>query len=232
MDFNNDLTDMATQTAHAFHTRGRALSTHAIKARLFAINVERILSPVASMFSAESYELLREFFTNHLFMPVDRVARDRAVETLYAKMKAVTVMGVSQNLRESVELTRLANSLDESLVSILRRRNYSSVEQIGHEEVDSAILEENRQADRERQVELLGNNMRFFHRMSHAPLAGFMLPSMKKVAKATGVGCLVDQLDVGYRAAHAIPDIEAFVTAIRADECCRLAALFDPRNAN
>ena len=232
MDLNNDVTETATQNAHAFHTRGRTLSTQAIKARLFAINVERILGPVASMFSAESYELLREFFTNHLFMPVDRAARDRAVETLYTKMKSVTLMGFAQNLSESVELTRLANSLDESLVAVLRRRNYVSVEQIGPEEIDSAIVEEGRKADRERQIELLGNNMRFFHKMSHAPLAGFMLPSMKKVAKATGVGCLVDQIDIGYRAARAIPDIDAFVTAIRTDECERLAALFDPRNVN
>lgn len=232
MDWNNDVTETVAHNAHAFHARGRVLSTHAIKARLFAINVERILGPVASMFSAESYELLREFFTDHLFMPADRVARDRAVEMLYAKMKSVTVMGFAQNLSESVELTRLANSLDESLVAILRRRNYVSVEQIGPEEIDAAILEENRKADRERQVELLGNNMRFFHKMSHAPLAGFMLPSMKKFAKATGVGCLVDQIDVGYRAARAIPDIDAFVTAIRADECERLAALFDARNVN
>jgi hypothetical protein len=232
MELNKDLTESVTQNAHAFHARGRTLSTQAIKARLFAINVERILSPVAPMFTAESYELLRDFFTNHLFMPADRGARDRAVETLHAKMKSITIMGFAQNLAESVELTQLANSLDESLVAILRRRGYTSAEQIGAEEIDSAIFEENRKADRERQVELLGNNMRFFHKMSHAPLAGFMLPSMKKVAKATGVGCLVDQIDVGYRAARAIPDIDAFVTAIRTDECERLAALFDARAVN
>ena len=41
MDWN-DVNETVAQNAHAFHARGRVLSTHAIKARLFAINVERL----------------------------------------------------------------------------------------------------------------------------------------------------------------------------------------------
>ncbi|HMJ12059.1 MAG TPA: hypothetical protein VK524_11630 [Polyangiaceae bacterium] len=226
MELNNDVTELAAQQSHVFHARSRTLSVQAIKTRLFAIQTERMLSAVKSMLTAESCAVLSEFFSDHLFMPADRVARDRAVEALYDRMKSIHVMGFSQNLQESVELTRLANALDESLVSILRRRNYTSADQIDAAEIDSAIREENRPQDRERMVELLGNNMRFFHKMSHAPLARFMLPSMKKVARATGVGCLVDQIDIGYQAARSIPNIDAFVSAIYTQECEHLAALF------
>jgi hypothetical protein len=224
MDLRPDLTRADATSAHAFHPK--LLSSQQLKTRLFELSIGRLLSAVKPLLKTEGHAILLDFFTNHLFMPVDRVSRDRAVETLYDKMKSVTIMDCAQNLRDSVELTRLANSLDEGLVSILKQRGYASAEQIDEAAIDSAMYEENRYTDRQRLLELLCNNMRFFHRMANAPLARFMLPSMRTFARATGVGCLVDEIDAGFRAVKCIPDIDAFVTAILAQECPRLDAMF------
>jgi hypothetical protein len=222
-----DLSSVAAFAAHA-----RALSVQQIKARIFQINVERLLSAVRPMLTPSRYDIIFDFFTNHLFMPRDRVARDQAVDDLYEKMKSVTLMDFSNNLRQSVELTQLANDLDDSLVAILRRRNYTCAEAIGPDEVDSAMAEENRHADRLRQVELLTSNFRFFHKLSNTPFARFLLPSMRVFAKATGVSCLVEEIDAGYRAAKSVSDVDAFVNAIWAQESRRLDGLFEAAKAN
>lgn len=216
---------------HSFQPRAGSLGTEQLKARIFDINIERLLSAVAPMLDTARYEIVFDFFKNHMFMPADRLGRDQAIEDVYEKMKSVTVMDLANNLRQTVELTRLANDLDASLLAVLRRRNYTSLHQLTASEMDSALREEDRYADRRRLLELLGNNLRFFHRLSHAPFARFALPSMKALAKATGVSCLVTQIDAGYQTAKAIKDVEAFVNAIWTQEFCRLDQLFE-RTAN
>jgi hypothetical protein len=230
MELSNDAGARTTTSKTRLPAHG--LSAEQIKARMFQVNVERILSAVRPLLTSERYELVVDFFVNHVFMPRDRAGRDRALEEVSEKMKSVNIMDLSKNLQESVELTRLANALDDSLVEILHLRNYASIDEIGPDEIDSAIAEENRYADRRRQVELLGANIRFFHKLSNTALARFARPSMKMFAKATGVACLVDQIDAGYYAAKAISDVNAFVDAILNQECGRLAELFEARASN
>jgi hypothetical protein len=232
MELSSDVTRHDLNSGASFQAHPQALSAHQIKARIYEVNVERMLSAVRPMLTPKRYDVLFDFFKNHLFMPADRVSRDQAVADLYEKMKSVNVMDFATNLRESVELIQLANELDDSLVAILRRRNYASDDLIDAREIDSAIYEENRQADRQRVVELLGSNFRFFHRMSNIPLSRFMLPSFRAFARATGVSCLVAEIDAGYQAAKSIDDIETFVGAIWTEECRRLDELFGAEATN
>jgi hypothetical protein len=227
MESTTDRLRFDAPAAAPFQARTESISADELKERIFEINIERLLSAVAPMLNATRYEIVFDFFKNHMFMPADRAGRDQAIEDVYEKMRSVTVMDLANNLRRTVEMTHLANDLDESLIAVLRRRDYSRVGEIGPAEMDSALREENRAEDRRRLLELLGQNLRFFHRVSNAPFARFALPSMKALAKATGVSCLVAQIDAGYRTAKAIKDVEAFVGAIWAQELPRLDRLFE-----
>lgn len=213
----------------SMHVRvdARAASKSTVRERMFALTTGRLLTSTASQLTRSQYELVFDFFMHHMFMPADRSARDRAVERLYDAMKSVTILDCADNLRDSVELTRLAHSLDEGFLTILMRRQYANVEQIGAEDIGSALREERRPFERKRQIELLARNMRFFHRVAHAPFARFMLPAFKKAAQASGVECLVEQIDAGYCVARAIRNMDAIVNPMLRAEHLYIDALFD-----
>ncbi len=185
-----------------------------IRQRYLTIIAEQLLEEARPLLGAENHEIVFDFVVNHMLMPPDRAGRDQALELLYDKMKGVTFMGFAQNLGESVELVRLANSLDDHLVAILESRRFASASLVDPSEIDLAMVEEGRSAERRRQVELLCNNLRFFHKLVNTPLSRFVLPSMKSLARAIGVAALVDQIEVGYRAARSIADVEAVCHAI------------------
>lgn len=224
--------DGVPQPAPAYQPQPATLSSDEIKARYFTLTTQRLLDTVKSQLTPDQYEKVFDFFANHMFMPEDRAGRDQALEVVYRRVKGVNIMGVSTNLRESVELAQLASSLDDGLFAILERRKFTSTEHITHEAIDSAVREEGRVEDRRRQVELLCNNIRFFHKVCRSRMAKLVMTPMKAVAKATGVACLASQIDAGNRLAHAIDDVDSFVDAIWMEQNLRLKALCESDDIN
>jgi hypothetical protein len=204
----------------------RPVSTAELRTRYLALTAEHLLAGAEPLFGPGKYEIVFDFVVNHILMPPDRAGRDHALEVLYQKMKGVTLLGFSQNLGESIELVRLAKELDDGLVAILAARHYASTDQIDSDEINRALLEEGRPEDRRREVLLLCNNIRFFHKIVNTPLSRFVVPSMKSFARAIGVDALIAQIDVGYRAAKAIDDVDAVCNDILARSNQHLDELF------
>ncbi len=204
----------------------RPVTAAELRKHYLTLTAEHLLADAPPLFGEGKFEIVRDFVVNHILMPPDRAGRDHALEVLYQKMKGVTLLGFSHNLGESIELVRLAKDLDDGFVAILTSRGYASISLVDAAEIDRALLEENRPDDRRREVQLLCNNIRFFHKLVNTPLSRFVVPSMKHFAKAIGVAALIDQIDVGYRAAKAIDDVEAVCENILARSNRHLDELF------
>ena len=76
----------------------------------------------------------------------------------------------------------------------------------------------NNKPERELQLQLLMETTRFFHKLAHVPLLGFVIKPTQLAAKMLGVEYIMEFFMEGYRSFKSVKDAEPFMVAIEERE--------------
>lgn len=166
------------------------------------------------------YDKIGDFFRMHLYSPPNKEARDAALDDLYLKLKSVTGKEMTENIHKLIVLNKLTDELDLETARVLLAGKFKGVDvsdlnqlSLSAEELNEAISEAGRFADREKQIDMVCESLTFFFALSKLPLIRLVLAPIKVAASMVGAMDLVGTMEAGYDLSRGIKDMQEFVDA-------------------
>lgn len=166
-----------------------------------------------------------EFFLGDVYGDHDFTRRDADIAKVLPMMRRLLPKTLLGTVADAIELGALTQELDlamaEVLASLAPRRKT----------LDAALYGEayralGMEAERKRQVALIGRVGRGFGQALKLPGVASLLAFSRGPAKLAGLGALQAFLERGYAAFESLGDVEGFVTEIERDESAVSKRLF------
>jgi len=188
---------------------------------LAAFQSRRLAATHADLRGSDRYRDAIDFFLADLYGPHDLSGRDEQVIRALDKLKRFLPTAALEALVRAFELHVLTIELDTAAAGKLRT-SYEP-DAAGYADAYRAA---GRKADRQRQIELVGEIGALLDSVAHRPEVGLAIRLARGPAHAAGYGQLQDFLERGYRAFRRMDGASEFLASIDERERRLMRRLF------
>ena len=190
--------------------------------RLRAWQAKRLARTYPDLLDNPRYGPAAAFFLSDLYGPKDFSARDAEIERILPMLvKALPLSGLS-TLSLAIELDAVSEDLDARMVDALRQRGcISSIDDAAYAR---AYASTGRQAQRIRQIKLIGDTGAALEALARKPFVAGALSLMRGPAHMAGLGELHDFLERGFTTFKKMGRADAFLDRIETRERELMAA--------
>lgn len=176
---------------------------------LAAYQSARLASTYGDLRRTPRYRAAVEFFLTDLYGPQDMRNRDEQVLRALDKLKRFLPAAALEALAQAFELHVLSIELDAATAA-----NLEPSKRVDGAAYAAAYRAAGRQADRSRQVGLIGDIGGLLDSLAHRPEVGLAIRLARRPAHASGYGQLQDFLERGYEAFRQMKDAAQFLSII------------------
>jgi hypothetical protein len=198
-------------------------------ARLRAWQTERFSKTYADLLADPEYGAAGRFFLSDIYAPRDFSQRDYDFERLHALLARVLPSSYLKPLQDALEMNRLANELDQTLVRVLVDRMGITGEILPQDYAEAYRICDNYEL-RRYQIQQSLRVIREVGEGARLPLAGVTLRLARKPAQAAGWVELYDFLMRGYEAFRRMKNVETFTTIVERREMTILDRIYAGEN--
>lgn len=200
----------AGQIRQAFST-GPAL---AARRALRLWQSSRLARTHADLLASPRYHRAATFFLTDLYDPHETATPyDEAARAMRIAVRLLPRPGL-ETVADAWRLDALTETLDAAMIEQLG----DNAEALTAERYATAYRLADRQADRARQIDLIGDLAVSLHRFCAHRFAGATLAMMRRPARLTGFGDLQAFLTRGFEALHDMGDVAEFVNIVSTRE--------------
>lgn len=180
------------------------------------IQVERLRKTYTDFFQDPEYTKIAKYFFEQIYGAGDKASRDAAFNKIYEKLSAAVNSKRIVRVTQLKQLNELTDELDLAIArQFIKMKKKSAMTLKDFETCFKAL--DNRK-EREDQLELLMATTRFFHKLAHIPLLGFVIKPTQLAAKMLGVEYIMEFFMEGYRSFKSVKNAEPFMDAIEKRE--------------
>lgn len=201
--------------------------------RVVQLTIERLELTYSDMIQQKGYDRIPDFFREHLYSPPNKDARDRALDSLYEKLKSVTGEEMTASIHKLILLNKLTDDLDLEtgrmlLAGPLKKKPVGSImtSPVTQDQLMAAIKKAGRKEDRLTQINMVAESLTFFFSLSKLPLIKLVMAPIKVAASLVGAMDLVETMEAGYVLSRGIKDMKPFVEQFVLRESAALNDLF------
>lgn len=195
-----------------------------LRVELVDFQVERLRQTYRDFLENPDYRLLTKFFFEDVYSAQDKSARDASVRKLHAKVRDALGDEPVRRLEKVIELNEMTDRLDDAILEQFAklgvRRGFTE------SEYEEAYYLCDNYEERDRQIGLILESLRYFHGLARYRTIGMGLTLLRPYAivkRATG---LLDFLQGGYRAFRSVASLDEFHDAIQTRETERLDRIY------
>lgn len=182
--------------------------------RLARWQAERLARTYADLAAQDRYAAAIAFFQSDLYGNADFAQRDADIARVVPVMMVMLPASVIATMAEGMELNALSHELDRALLAELPRADGAFTAA----EYCRAYHAMGRRAERERQIELIGEIGAALDGYVRKPLIEAALVMMRQPARLAGLGVLHDFLERGFAAFRTMRGAREFLATIDARE--------------
>ncbi|TGL76436.1 FFLEELY motif protein [Leptospira yasudae] len=175
--------------------------------------IERLRTTYSDLLIIKGYDGIPDFFEFNLYSPANKEERDNALENLYEKLKTVAGKSMTDNIHQIILLNRLTDSLDYDTAKIVIENNLMEDGVISRDNLYAAMGETDRFEERKKQIQMVGNTLKFFFSLSKLPMIKLVMAPIKVAASMVGATSLVETMEAGYELSSKIKDLNPFIEA-------------------
>ncbi|MBS0619099.1 MAG: hypothetical protein JSR44_12980 [Spirochaetes bacterium] len=180
------------------------------------VQVERLRKTYDDYFQNPEYTKIAKYFFEQIYGAGNKASRDAAFNKIYEKLSAAVNAKRIVRVTQLKQLNELTDELDLALArQFIKSRKKTALTLKDFEACYKAL--DNR-SEREEQLQLLMDTTRFFHKLAHVPLLGFVIKPTQFAAKMLGVEYIMEFFMEGYRAFKSVKNAEPFMDAIETRE--------------
>lgn len=176
------------------------------------IQVERLRVTYDDYFKNPDYTKISKYFFEQIYGAGDKASRDAAFNKIYEKLSLAVNPKRITRVTQLKQLNELTDELDLKVARAFMKTRKKSAMTLKDFEACYQMLQ-NRD-EREIQLQLLMETTRFFHRLAHVPLLGFVIKPTQLAAKMLGVEYIMEFFMEGYRSFKSVKNAEPFMQAI------------------
>lgn len=177
----------------------------------------------------KGFDKIPWFFRDHLYSPPNKDARDAALDNLYGKLKSVTGPEMTENIHQLILLNKLTDELDLETAQVLLgsywKGGLPEESNLTIEILNESIQQAGRFEDREQQIDMISDSLKFFFNLSKLPLIRLVMAPIKVAASMVGAADLVGTMEAGYELSRGIKKMEPFMIAFTEREKLLIRAL-------
>lgn len=190
------------------------------------VQIERLRQTYADFFANPEYTRISRYFFEQIYGATNKASRDAAFNKIYEKMSAVVNPKRIVRVTQLKQLNELTDELDLKIArQFIRSGKKPPMTLRDFEECYKAL---NNRAERELQLTLLLETTRFFYKLAHLPMLGFVIKPTQIAAKALGVEYIMEFFMEGYRSFKSVKNAEPFLQAIEQREKAYMDSLLPP----
>jgi hypothetical protein len=187
------------------------------------IQVQRLQKTYADFFANPEYTKISRYFFEQIYGAGDKASRDAAFNKIYEKLSAAVNPKRIVRVTQLKQLNELTDELDLRVArEFIRSRKKHAMTL---EDFEACYRALNNKEEREIQLQLLIDTTRFFHKLAHVPLLGFVIKPTQLAARALGVEYIMEFFMEGYRSFKSVKNAEPFMQAIEERERAYLNSL-------
>ena len=180
------------------------------------VQVQRLHKTYADFFANPEYTKISRYFFDQIYGAGDKASRDAAFNKIYEKLSAAVNPKRITRVTQLKQLNELTDELDLRVAREFIRSHKKHAMTL--EDFEACYKALNNKAERELQLQLLLDTTRFFHKLAHVPLLGFVIKPTQLAARALGVEYIMEFFMEGYRAFKSVKNAEPFMQAIEERE--------------
>lgn len=187
------------------------------------VQVERLHKTYGDFFQNPEYTKIAKYFFEQIYGAGNKASRDAAFNKIYEKLSVAVNPKRITRVTQLKQLNELTDELDLKVArEFVKLRKKSAMTLKDFETCYKAL--KNR-SERETQLQLLMETTRFFHKLAHIPLLGFVIKPTQLAAKMLGVEYIMEFFMEGYRSFKSVKNAEPFMVAIEERERAYLEGL-------
>lgn len=176
------------------------------------VQVERLRATYDDYFKNPEYTKIAKYFFEQIYGAGDKASRDAAFNKIYEKLSAAVNPKRITRVTQLKQLNELTDELDLRVAKeFIKARKKHAMTLADFETCYRAL---NNKEEREIQFQLLMETTRFFHKLAHVPLLGFVIKPTQFAARALGVEYIMEFFMEGYRSFKSVKNAEPFMQAI------------------
>ncbi len=180
------------------------------------LQVERLRKTYDDFFQNPEFTKISKYFFEQIYGAGDKASRDAAFNKIYEKLSAAVNPKRITRVTQLKQLNELTDELDLAVARRFMAMKKKSAMTLKDFETCYKAL--GNKAEREIQLALLMETTRFFHKLAHVPLLGFVIKPTQLAAKMLGVEYIMEFFMEGYRSFKSVKDAEPFMVAIEERE--------------
>ena len=187
------------------------------------VQVERLRKTYNDFFEDPEYTKIAKYFFEQIYGAGDKASRDAAFNKIYEKLSAAVNAKRIVRVTQLKQLNELTDELDLAVARQFMKKSKKHNMTLADFEACYRAL--NNRAERILQLQLLMDTTRFFHKLAHIPLLGFVIKPTQLAARALGVEYIMEFFMEGYRSFKSVKNAEPFMQAIEVRERAYLDSL-------
>lgn len=187
------------------------------------VQVQRLHMTYADFFANPEYTKISRYFFDQIYGAGDKASRDAAFNKIYEKLSAAVNPRRITRVTQLKQLNELTDELDLRVAQEFIRSRKKHAMTL--EDFEACYRALNNKEEREIQLQLLIDTTRFFHKLAHVPLLGFVIKPTQLAARALGVEYIMEFFMEGYRSFRSVKNAEPFMQAIEERERTYLHSL-------
>jgi hypothetical protein len=171
----------------------------------------RLANSYQDLISQQRFAAAGDFFLAELYGGLNFRERDQQMERVLPVMVRMLRDDMLQALAGAFELQALSLSLDMDMTAVLQKSGWRELNTDRYGEIYRSC---GRQADRQRQIELIGQLGLTLNELVHHWLVLFLIRTLRGPARAAGFGLLQTFLEQGLKAFQIMGDGTGFIETI------------------
>jgi hypothetical protein len=176
------------------------------------VQVDRLRQTYDDYFKNPEYTKISKYFFEQIYGAGDKASRDAAFNKIYEKLSAAVNPKRITRVTQLKQLNELTDELDLRVAREFMKSRKKHA--LTLEDFEACYRALNNKDEREQQLQLLMETTRFFHRLAHIPLLGFVIKPTQYAARALGVEYIMEFFMEGYRSFRSVKNAEPFMQAI------------------
>lgn len=184
---------------------------------------QRLAATYADIAAQPRYRAATDFFLGDLYGPKDFSGRDQAMLRILPVMTRMLPASAVETAALAIELEALSERLDHRLAKVL------PAGPIDEERYARAYRESSTRAERERQIELIGEVGHRLDALTTKPFVLKTLKLMRRPARLAGLSDLQGFLERGFDSFRAMHGADEFLALVRDREMALLERLLSGR---
>ncbi|MBI2933905.1 MAG: hypothetical protein HYY16_19850 [Planctomycetes bacterium] len=202
------------------------MDREALLTAVMTYQIERLRRDYDDFLRDPKWTVVGEFFFSRVYGCPDKKERDQAGRRIFDSARKVLGAEITGNLAKLLELNELTDRLDQRLIDKMAEMG---VPKFTEEAYEQAYRLCDNYDDRRRQIDLILDGLKYFHRLAFTPGLGVALALLRPYAAIKKATLIYDFLRDGYLGFRTVRSITLFADATRDREVARLDRIYGRR---